>query len=378
MELKRKLKAYFHSAAVKTLAALTVLSSCAFLRIKNKIPENNSKPQNEVVEQPPADLNKVPMNEALRKGWCKDIYSFVDKASHVTDTVILNKDNYNKRLCSAVYIPSEDLVHIKYFIPDTTDADPQTAQAIIQTVRLRNNELFWKSNKAHEYQHRQTHKSKVFLSEVCAEDYARLCQHNEIVSNVSNLLFEREVYKKACEEQYIYNKDSLVNLISPRFYAYREAVRKGEVNPFSINPQEQEYENYLIVKTVYNWWIDREQEVNVHISKRRLDKFMSKTPQALRRRNEAAYEEALNNCYTFIKDGKLVTLNYFYHNPLKFDLTKPYPFTQLMKNMPTEIADVELRPEICQFINENRMKAYYKNQEKEQVIYLGKKTQRNR
>lgn len=387
MGRKRDLKAYFHSAAVKTLAALTVLSSCGVLRNKNKVPENNPEPKVEVAEQPPADLNKVPMNEALKKGWCEDISSFVEKASHVTDTIILTKDNYNTRVCAGAYIPAEDLVHIKYFIPDTTGADAQKAQIIIKTAQMRNNELFWKSNKAHEYKHRQTHKSKVFQSNVSAEDYARLCQHNEIASQVANLLYEREVYKKACQ-QCVYNKDYLVELISSRFYAYREAIRKGEIDPFSTDPQKQEYENYLIVKTASDWWINKEQEANIYVSKKNLKYFMRKTHKALRKRDEKAYEEALDKCYTFIKDGKLVILNYFYHNPLKLGLTNPRPLIKptknvsdigiMKQNMPAEIADVELRPEIRQFISENRIKAYHEKQEMEQAVYLGKKERGNR
>lgn len=329
-----KIKTYewLKKQALKALTVFMGLSCSMFISQKN----TDTKPNTTKTEIP--DLKDYTMEEAFQKGWCKSIVSYIEKASHISDTTYINTKNYDKRICDGFYILPEDEVHLKYFIPDTTGASPNIAKKIILMAQRRNDTLYWKSNKAHEYKHRHTRQKGTFSAEVSPEDYARLCQHNEIASYIANLLYEREIYIEALQREKI-DKKQLTGLISSRFAAYRQAIEKNEILPGTNNPLWQQKENKLIAKIVSDWWIKNEQKQNVYITRQYLKHKMSDKKFIRRRPNPKAYEKALDGCYTFIKDGKLVNLNFFYKSSGKAPLL-----------------DVEPQPEIKAYLQEMRQK----------------------
>lgn len=358
-DLWKKIKIKYNK--YKTRMLVLLVSLIPSMPLQQPILQKNKKIHSEKISQK-ADIADDTMEEAFIKGKCKDIMSFVKKSPHIDDTIVVNYKNVNVRLCAGVYLQKDDKVHLKYFVPDLNGADSATAQKIIRYTKAWNDEIYRMSNKAHEHKHRHTHKSGTFKTGVCMEDNARLSQHNEIASYITNLLYEREVYL-AMQKRGIYTKKYLDDLFSPRFRQYSDAVKKGIIVPGSDNPHMQEAENFLIVKTVSEWWIGKEQQINSGVTIKRLNWFVKNYPSHIHKRRDIkemqAYVKALDKCYTFIKDGKLVNMNYFQRG--LFDSRNMMSPKQLWKNFthtelmpPYKLDDVELTDAVKKKISQLR------------------------
>lgn len=362
--LWKKIKIRFNKYKTRMLTAVFAVVPSFFSELPHR-----ELPEFKLAKEINLDLSADTMEEAFKKGKCADLMSFVEKSPHINDTVVLNCKNVNMRLCAGVYQQKDDKVRLKYFVPDISGADSATARKIIRYTKAWNDEFYRMSNKAHEYKHRHTHKSGTFKTGVCMEDNARLSQHNEIASYITNLLYEREVYL-AMSRSGIYAREYLDDIISSRFQGYKDAVKQGIVKPGSTNPRMQEMENFLIAKTVSEWWIKKEQNVNVGVTLKRLNWFVKAYPWLVQKKRDAgtlrAYVRALDKCYTFIKDGRLVNLNYFQRGP--FDYNPPEQ-PEAWKNWsgaelfgPHKLKDVELKDTVKMRIAELRGEAPFKFQ----------------
>lgn len=320
------------------------LAAAACINCKEQRPEITGE-QKSSIGQPPKefDWDEATIIDAFNAGKIYSLDDFVKKAPHITDTVIINKDNYKSRICAGIYLPGEDKVHLKCFIPDLTGCTPQQAKTILASVRKWNDEVLKMADKAHESHHRQVHKKGVFSLPNSAEDYAKLCAHNEISAYTNTLLYEREIVKRAIAHGVppeVWRK-----IISSRFGEYWDVVEKGEVRLDNILLNDERKDNLLISTTVFNWWMKNEYDKNVHICRQRITTYLDKNKWAINYpHNSNNYEKALNICYTFLKDGKLVNLNRYYKKNMMmvFGLSD-FPFG-------TKYSDIDNQPEVKELI----------------------------
>lgn len=328
-----KIRDKIKSLSVKMMAIVMAISSC--VGIKKEQPHKNDKKNK--IEQI-RNINEYTMEDAYRLGRCRNLNSFIDDAYYITDTIILNRHNYNQRICAGVYMESNDKVYIKHFIPDTTDATPYETERILRYTKKWNDEICKRSVLVHEFKHRHTIKKGCLNKNLSVYDYARMCQHNEISSYLGNFLYERESYLLALNSK-LCSKEDAMKLISPRFNKYKQALKDGTINPESANFTEQQKENEFIMSVVAEAWIANEQKVNAYITKKRLKQKFQKNKVFIEVRNPFLYKSCLDVCYTHIKDGKLVNFNFFYN---------------IGNNTP--IKDVEIQPQVEEFIKYEKQK----------------------
>ncbi|MCM1324038.1 MAG: hypothetical protein NC218_07740 [Acetobacter sp.] len=313
------------------------------------------------------DWDEATIIDAFNAGEIKSLDDFVNKSPHITDTVIVNKDNYKGRLCAGLYQPGKDKVYLKCFVPDLTDCTPEQEKMIIASVRKWNNRVLKMTDKAHESHHRYIHKKGVFSLPNSAEDYARLCAHNEIAAYTNTLLYEREIVK-----QVIIKLPASVwrNMISKRFSEYWDAVEQQKVHLDNVLLNNEQEDNYLISKTVFNWWMKNEYTKNVHISNQRIETYLTNNKWAINYpRNPENYERALNICYTFVKDGKLINLNRYFKQHIEMELgINDFPYG-------TKYNDIDNQPEVKEAITKIRNKPgnlLYDNKPQKKVIKVKK------
>ncbi len=144
----------------------------------------------------------------------------------------------------------------------------------------------------HEQKHRSNN-NKGFRSEsisVSLKQYHKLCMADEISANMAELVYLREEYIKTRDIN-VFDKDG------EKFSFYKEAVQKGEVNPFSSDPKDFEKDMSLIMNGTQKMWED----VFTCIYD---DNHISKTKWYLRygkgdfKDNEAEYQKQLDIAYT--------------------------------------------------------------------------------
>ena len=347
-KIKEKLKEKLKKISVRAIAVIVALSSC--IKIHNKNDKTLEKQEDKI-----ENIDGCTMEDAYKKGLCRSLNTYTQKVSYITDTVVLNRHNYNKRICAGLYREATNKVYIKHFIPDTTSATPLEAQKILKYAKKWNEEAYKRSNIVHEFKHMHTIKKGCLNLNLSANDYARMCQHNEISSYLGNFLFERETYLLAIRKGLCTQEDAL-KLISPRFEKYKEAIRNGTIKPQLMNFIDQQKENELIMEVVSDAWIKKEQKVNAYVTKKRLKNKFAKNKNFISQRNGLLYKSCLDVCYTHIKDGMLVNFNFFYNLDNK-----------------TPLKDVEVQPQIEEYIKYEKEK-HQKNLNTLALNYSNKKT----
>lgn len=306
-----------------------------------------SHPQEQAQRPKEFDWDKTTMVDAFQAGKIKTIEDFVNQAPHINETIIVNKNNYKKRRCAGAYQPKDDKVHLKYFIPDLTDCTPEQAESVLKKVNKWNCEVLKMTDKAHEFHHRYIRKKGVFFLKNSAEDYARICAHNEISAFTNMFLYQRELVKREIMNDVpaeIWRKT-----VSSRFKEYWDAVEKGEVRLDNLLLNDEQKDNLLISTTVFNWWMKNEYDKNVYVSSQRTKSYLSLNKWAVNYPcNAKNYEKALDICYTFIKDGKLVNLNRYFKNGMSISYgIGSFPFG-------TQYEDIDNQPEVKMLIEEIR------------------------
>ena len=108
------------------------LAAAACINCKEQRPEITGE-QKSSIGQPPKefDWDEATIIDAFNAGKIYSLDDFVKKVPHITDTVIINKDNYKKPNMCRYYLPGEDKVHLKCFIPDLTGCTPQQAKQFL-------------------------------------------------------------------------------------------------------------------------------------------------------------------------------------------------------------------------------------------------------
>lgn len=251
--------------------------------------------------------NTYTMSQSLGRNKDMSINAFLEVAKHYVDTTVVNKYNYNSSLCLGRYLPKIDRVYMKHFVADTTETDSIQKYGILDFVKKYNNKNTLYSSLAHEFKHQDNHRNKFQKFDVCPQDFARLCQHNEISAQITSLLYQRELYIKT--------KD--LSVFEPRFKKYREAINKGIITPCKDDSFKKEFEKRYIVKTVSDWWVKSLQKKYEAVTLLYLRDWLNDSKIKPEESKPQEYQKALDVCYSFIMDGKLTNLNYFNNSRLK-------------------------------------------------------------
>ena len=144
----------------------------------------------------------------------------------------------------------------------------------------------------HEQKHRSNN-NKGFKADsirVAPEQYYKLCMADEISANMATLVYLREEYIKTRDIN-VFDKDG------GRFSFYKEAVQKGDVNPFSSDPKAFEKEMSLIMNGTQKMWEDRYATLyaKTHTKKTQMYSMIGNVNFE---GNEAEYQKQLDIAYT--------------------------------------------------------------------------------
>lgn len=311
MKKQRYLK-YLSNASNAVMTALLFLAPVSCQK-KGALPKDTSNKKTIL------PINKLTMQDAFREGRITSINEYLDSLpddSERIDTIVINQHNYKSRICLGAYFENPDSIHMHYFVPDTQDISPQLKNRIMWFVNHYNSSAIYGGRRAHEWKHFDTHHivrdnfgrnpllaKQISGIDICPEEFIKFKQHNEIISRIATVLQQRELYIKSGDLKVF---DSFAK-------PYRDAVEQGIFTPGKMSPYKSELENQFIALTVSQWWIEHEQKSNIYVNRQKLAIWFSTGRKKRIQSNPYLYSSMLDLGYTFIKDGQLVNLNYFFN-----------------------------------------------------------------
>ena len=144
----------------------------------------------------------------------------------------------------------------------------------------------------HEQKHRSNN-NKGFKDDsisVSPEQYYKLCMADEISANMATLVYLREEYIKTRDIN-VFDKNG------GKFSFYKEAVQKGEINPFSSDPKAFEKDMSLIMNGTQKMWEDGYAHLyaKTHTKKTQMYSMIGNVNFE---GNEAEYQKQLDIAYT--------------------------------------------------------------------------------
>jgi hypothetical protein len=80
-----------------------------------------------------------------------------------------------------------------------------------------------------------------------------------------------------------------------------------------MSPEQSELENRYIASVISKWWIKHEQHKNPYVNRQKLELWFKRGKKKRSEDNPFLYTKMLNLTYTFIKDGHLINMNYFFN-----------------------------------------------------------------
>lgn len=328
---------------IKYFLLPTALTFGASEKLANKPLPNNEFPKNAFFKAAHVPQS-LPKNEnirsAFKKGYAKTIGEFLDlyQNSIVYDTIVVNKDNVRSRMCLGRYLKASDVVELKYFVPDTTDADSTTTKLILNFCKKYNNTSFTRPVTAHEASHKTAHnvgkikdltyrrnifnpysfvmdisvpyraeEPKINVFYISLRDHAVINQWNEIGGDLGYLIYEREEFiRTGNTDSFTYDTE------------YTRAVKSGLVNPKNSTPYLREQEYSLLVNSTIDWWLEIKKAGYAYTSKSDVESMIkaAKEQNILLARNSVPnkMQQRISDCLTFPLDGKMVDLSKYVQN----------------------------------------------------------------
>lgn len=133
---------------------------------------------------------------------------------------------------------------------------------------LENDENFnkWSTSKAvitHEQKHRDNYNQGMYVYAMSVEQAYKVCMHDEISACMASLIYLRDEYLKTGDIS-VFNEDG------SRFSFYVDAIKNGEINPFSNSKEDFDKEMSLIVNGTRDMWVKTyasNNYLNAHITK---------------------------------------------------------------------------------------------------------------
>jgi len=318
-------KMHKHNNLKKWLCGAAIVGgSCLYLSQHSEfLGKNNAKDEKVKTSNVPEcveDTYKLigySMTDAFKYGVINSISDYVERAPYKIDTVDFAGDFQNQVIEFGYYEErdGQKTVVLTHINPDTLsipNASPRLKKMIVDFANYHNSKNERETILAHEFGHQATDPDKkigasihlsektphsVFEYNMTAEEFALICNHDELRGRINGLLYKREQYKR-------YGTSSVFN---GEYSFYGRALRDGKINPFSTDPKDIANEQLFCVKAM------REQYEKEHIE--HYEKYTIKRLNAehilFDSKKEDEYNKALDQVYTFIWDGHLANLNFY-------------------------------------------------------------------
>lgn len=170
------------------------------------------------------------MRDDLKKNMKKDF----DIASERMRNVDFQVDTLtNSSSSGAYYTSSSNSITIGHFLDDESKTE-------------------WSSTKGtliHEQKHRDNNSQGMYAYAISKEQAYKVCMHDEISANIAELIYWRDEYIKTGDIAVLENRRC-----NSLFGFYTDAVKRGEINPFSNSKEDFDKEMSLIANGTRDMW----------------------------------------------------------------------------------------------------------------------------
>lgn len=241
----------------------------------------------------PAEIKmKFQPHEILESGFLsKENFQVVP---YDIDTLLLNASNVDQSFGLAKFVSEHNKIRLNYLKADTLEADSATKVKIVNKQKKYSTPQSVVFRLLHEARHYYNHLRGVKSYGVSAEQFAKLCIHDELSAQLTVLIDQRN--------NYLQTKN--LNAFEDNFKFYRNAVASKKIAPSPYKISDEEI--FLMGKGITEWWMKNfpERYSNAHslIVKNWLKAgfFMNKRP------NNKRYRQKLDVCYSFVINGQQV------------------------------------------------------------------------
>lgn len=171
------------------------------------------------------------MSDDLKKSMREDFDIASDRMRNIdfqVDTLT------NSNSSGAYYTPGRNTITVGHFLDDE--------------YKTR-----WSGSKGtltHEQKHRDNENQGMYAYAMSVEQVYKVCMHDEISANMAELIHWRDEYIKTGDIAVLED-----NRCSSLFGFYTDAVKRGEINPFSNSEEDFDKEMSLIVNRTRDMWV---------------------------------------------------------------------------------------------------------------------------
>ncbi|MBP5399919.1 MAG: hypothetical protein J6Y53_05880 [Alphaproteobacteria bacterium] len=299
--LTKKSKAIITTGiAVAATSGITTLYLCKDSIFKN----NDAAPQQQTTTlEPKVETEKsvnvcdYSMVEAFQKGLINSVSDYVRETPYKVDTIKLNiNECSNVRKGYYTQISNEDTILEKYitvnFIDvDTTEIPEALKKMVLKFAKQTNDSVQQQSVVAHEAFHATHDYSKYNLK---IQERGNILNLEEIMARFIEFSYLRENYKVTGDS----------TIFKSNFSFYQYALRRGEINPQSTDSTEQRAEQLFVLENLFNQSNQNYGSIYDKDIVKCLKEAKDYNPE---RPNQ--YQEALDDVFKTIWDGKLVNVN---------------------------------------------------------------------
>ncbi|MBP5698818.1 MAG: hypothetical protein J6W96_04770 [Alphaproteobacteria bacterium] len=114
------------------------------------------------------------------------------------------------------------------------------------------NELNFQSNMVHEQKHSDNANEGIKGYWMSLEQYYKICRYDEISANIASLLYLREKYIQAKTDE---EREQIAKARGGEFSFYFDAIKRGEIDPFTDNPEKFMEEMKFIAQGTQKMWM---------------------------------------------------------------------------------------------------------------------------
>lgn len=219
--------------------------------------------------------------------------------SYKVDTVVVDT-NYLKRDFRTFggFVPETKSISFNYFKVDTAGMPDDVKQRELRNAKYFNSEKSLKENIIHEVTHLINDEKGLKRFGISLFQFAKICVHDEISANISQLLDMRK--------KYLETKD--FNVFRGKYPFYIQALKDKKFQPDSTKiPTSTELE--LIINGMREWWLQKNQNYYEKTHFRMAQKWFDKSFfyrlkekaffKNLAKKHNEEYMRRLSNCYSF-------------------------------------------------------------------------------
>ncbi len=290
------------AASIVVIAAVAGLTT--LYQYKNNPKKPAQKPQITTVDTTnKEDTAKIvnvcdySMVEAFKKGLINSVNDYVNHATYNVDTIRLNINecnNVSKGYYTQISTGDsviEKHITVNYILPDTANLPEPLKRMYLKFAEQTNDSIQQRSVVAHELYHASHDFSNYNLK---IKERADIANIEEIMARFIEFSVLRECYKII--------GDSTIFKSNFRFYQY--ALRRGDINPRSNDSIDQRSEQIYVLRNLF----EQSNQIYVDIYDDEISKAIKKGKE-YDPNQPNQYQQALEELFTIIWDGKLVNVD---------------------------------------------------------------------